>query len=444
MTELIARLKTLVLKARYHTGFRRYAANTSWMFAEQLLRMMAGLLVGIWVARYLGPAQFGLFSYAIAFASLFGSLAKLGLDSIVVRELVRTPELRDVYLGTAFWLKLMGAMIMLAVMAVAVQFTSNDATTNLYIFIIGSSTLFQSFEVVDFYFQSKVLSKFVSICKMTQLFISSLIKLYLIFISAELLYFVLVSLIDQITLSLSLYLAYRHQKIKNFYFNFKLKIAKNLFRQSWPIIISGLVLMLYARFDQILLKNISGSNELGIYNAALRLVEAFNFIPVILVNSLFPAILNAKNNSIENYNNRLFNLYRLLAALFILIGIPMYIFSDAIVLFLYGVKYNAAGELLGLMVLRIFFAFYGVARGAFLLSEDMLRYSMLTTILGALISLSLNYYLIPKFQSDGAVIAFLISFFVSTFFIDSIYSRTRQNFKLMMRSMLLINKKFVL
>ena len=137
------------------------------MFAEQLLRMFAGLLVGIWVARYLGPNQFGLFSYSIAFASIFSSIAKLGLDGVVVRDLVRYPSRRDLYMGTAFWLKLMGAGVMLAIMAFAVQLTSNDATTSLYIIIIASGTVFQSFEVVDFYFQSKVLSnsfQFVSWC----------------------------------------------------------------------------------------------------------------------------------------------------------------------------------------------------------------------------------------------------------------------------------------
>ena len=99
---LIKRLKDLIHTAITHQGFRRYFVNTSWMFAEQLLRMVAGLLVGIWVARYLGPEQFGIFSYAIAFASLFSNIAKLGLDGIVVRDLVKEPEQRGIYLGIVF------------------------------------------------------------------------------------------------------------------------------------------------------------------------------------------------------------------------------------------------------------------------------------------------------------------------------------------------------
>lgn len=91
---IINKIKGLV----QHQGFRRYAANTSWMMAEQMLRIIAGLLVGIWVARYLGPQQFGLFSYVLAFTAIFGGIAKLGLDGIMVRELVNHPEKRDTVL----------------------------------------------------------------------------------------------------------------------------------------------------------------------------------------------------------------------------------------------------------------------------------------------------------------------------------------------------------
>ena len=114
----------------------RYFKNTSWMMGAQLLRMVAGLLVGIWVARYLGPEQFGAFSYVLAFTSIVVSLAKLGLDNILIRELINHPEQYNNYLGTAFWLKLIGAIFVIILLAFIPPFTSNDTTTNFYIFII--------------------------------------------------------------------------------------------------------------------------------------------------------------------------------------------------------------------------------------------------------------------------------------------------------------------
>lgn len=435
---MLARLKTLAQTARTHAGFRRYAANTSWMFAEQMLRMVAGLLVGIWVARYLGPEQFGLFSYAAAFAALFGSLAKLGLDNIVVRDLVRNPELRDVYLGTVFWLKMMGAGLMLSTIAVAMNFTNSDDTTKLYIFFIACGSVFQAFEVVDFYFQSKVLSKFVSICKLTQLFTSSFLKLYLIYTDAGLVWFVLISTFDQATLAVALLAVSRREKIINTLKYFKSSIAIKLLLESWPLVLGGLVLMVQARADQLFIKNILGNIEVGYYSAALRIVEVFNFVPVILVNSFFPSIVNSKAISVDLYVRRLSQLYRLMMAAFLFIAIPILFFGKELISTLYGEKYFAAGPLLSIMSIRLLFGFFGVVRSAFLITEQLSMYNMWTLALGALLNIILNSLLVPIYHSIGAIIAFCISFALSTFLIDAIYSKTKINFKIMLHSIFLL------
>jgi len=154
---MISKIKSI----RNHQGFIKYFKNTSWLFGEKILRMVVGLFVGIWVARYLGPEQFGLFSYTQSFVGLFTAIATLGLDGIVVRELVRDESRRDELIETAFWLKFIGAFGVLIVLAIAVNFTSNDTYTNTLIFIIASATIFQSFNVVNMYFQSKVMGKYI-------------------------------------------------------------------------------------------------------------------------------------------------------------------------------------------------------------------------------------------------------------------------------------------
>ena len=431
---MINRLKHLIDSAKTHQGFRRYFANTSWMFAEQILRMVAGLFVGIWVARYLGPKQFGLFSYAVAFAALFGSIAKLGLDSIVIRDLVRVPEKRDDYLGTAFWLKLGGAIVMLAVIAFATRFTSNDATTNLYIFIIASGIIFQAFEVVDFYFQSKVLSKFVSICKLTQLAISSLLKLYLIFIHADLIWFVLVSLVDQLTLAVSLFFAYRYQKVGSFYRNFDRTIAKQLLQDSWPLIFSGLVIMIYMRIDQVMIKEMLGEKEVGLYSAAVRLSEVWYFIPMIITNSLFPSIVNAKKVSEELYNSRLQRLYTLMVWGAISIALPMTFLSDWLVTLLYGEAYKAAGQVLMINIWAGAFVFLGVASSKWFISEGLQKYFTINTAFGAVANIFLNLLLIPRYGIYGAAIATVLSQALASYFMNFAFQRTRSNFYRLARS----------
>jgi len=431
---LIKRLKHLTQTVKNHQGFRRYFANTSWLFAEQLLRMVAGLLVGIWVARYLGPEQFGIFSYAIAFTSLFNSIAKLGLDGIVVRDLVKEAENRDIYLGTAFWLKLLGALLMLGIVAIAMQLTSSDPLTNLYILIIASGAIFQSFEVVDFYFQSKVLSKFVSICKMAQLFISSLLKLYFIYTGAELIYFVLVTLLDQVTLALSLYIAYRFQELGSFYGHFNKAIAKQLLKDSWPLIFSGLVIMIYMRIDQLMIKEMLGERDVGLFSAAVRLSEVWYFIPVIISTSLFPSIVNAKKISDKLYDTRLRRLYTFMIWLAIMIALPMTFLSNWLVTLLYGEAYREAGQILMIHIWAGVFVFMGVASSKWFISEGLQRHLTINTVAGAIMNILLNIFLIPKYGIYGAAIATVMSQALASYFMNILFKLTRLNFFRLTRS----------
>lgn len=432
-------LRNIIDKALNHKGFRKYFANTSWMFAEQLLRMIAGLFVGIWVARYLGPEQYGIFSYVIAFVAIFSSFAKLGLDSIVVRNLVNTPQNRDVYLGTAFWLKLFGAIFALIVIFLATIFTSNDHNTNLYILIIAAGLIFQSFEVVEFYFQSKVMSKFVSICKIIQLLTSSIFKIYLVLSEADLIWFVLVSFLDQATLALTFYLAYKYQKLNADFHHFNFRVAILLIRDSWPLILSGFVLMIQARADQLMLKEMVGNIEVGYYSSAIRLVEVFSLVPTVISMSLFPAIINARKISMDLYNDRLFALYKLMMFLFLIVAFPIWFFGDIIILFLYKEAYAPAGEIFSLMALRLFFTNYGVVRSAFLITENLMVYSLIVMLIGMLVNLILNYLWIPTYYSVGAVWASLISFLFVTFLIDLFYKKTRANCIMMIKSMLIFS-----
>lgn len=398
------------------------------MFAEQVLRIVAALFVGIYVARYLGPEQFGIYSYAAAFVALFGAVAGLGLNGIVVRDLVNHPDNRDVYLGTAFWLKLAGALLTLGLLAIAVQYTGNDAKTNLYIFIIASGLIFQSFDVVDFYFQSKVLSKYVSICRLVQLALSSALKLYFIFIQAELLWFVLVSLIDQISLALALAFAYWRQKIGSFFGRFDRSTAKLMLRNSWPLILSGVAISLYMRIDQIMIKEMLGEKEVGLYSAAIRLSEAWYFVPVIIASSLFPAILNAKKIDRELFNKRLQNLYRTMVYFAIGVALPVTFMSESIVIALYGVHYQDAGVILSIHIWAGLFVGLGVVNAQWFLAENLQNIATRNTLIGAATNVVLNYILIPIYGLIGAAIATFISYGISAYISLLLNVQTRDRF----------------
>ena len=428
-----------VLLLRKHPGFLRYFGNTSWMFLAQMLRMSSGILVGLWVARYLGPEHFGVFSYVIAFTSLFSVIARLGMDEVLVRELINVPQKKEILLGTAFWLKIAGSLITLLILGITVIMSSNDSIINNYIFIVASGIIFQSFTVVDSYFQSEVKLKFVSICSIVQLLISSMLKISLIIIGADLFLFLLVILVDQITLAISLFIAYGMQNESGFLHYFDFSVARKLLKNSWPLIFSSLVITIYMRIDQLMIKEMLGEYEVGVYSAAVRLSEVWYFIPMIISTSLFPAILHAKKLNKQLYNNRIQRLYTLVFWIALSICIPMTFLSEWIIIFLYGSAYKEAGIVLSIHIWAGIFVFLGVVSGKFFLSENLQLNTTVNTAVGAVVNILLNYFLLPVYGINGAAIATIISYAVAAYFMNIFFRRTRENFKRLTYSVNILN-----
>ena len=429
-------------KLKSNHGFMRYFKNTSWLFAEKILRMVVGLFVGIWVARYLGPEQFGLFSYAQAFVGLFTAIAGLGLDGSIVRELVKDPSKQAVLLGTAFYLKLIGALLVLLALAGAVTLSHQDSLTTWLIFIIASATVFQSFNVVDFFFQAKVLSKYVVYVNIISLLISSFVKIGLILTNASLIAFAWVILFDSVILMLGfVYYFQRHAKLNIKRLKFSKATAINLLKDSWPLILSGLVISIYMKVDQIMIKEILDAEAVGQYAAAVRLSEAWYFIPMVIASSLFPAIINAKKVSEEFYYAQLQKLYDLMVWIAIAIALPMTFLSDWVIDLLYGVQYDQSGAILMIHIWVAVFVFLGVASSRWFIVENLQKYSLYRTLAGALINVMLNYILIPIYGIYGAAYATLASQVVASYLFNITNKKLRYTFLLQTNAILLPFRK---
>ncbi|WP_435235574.1 flippase [Psychromonas sp. PT13] len=419
-----------IKELKHHKGFIRYFKNTSWLFAEKILRMVVGLFVGIWVARYLGPEQFGLFSYAQSFLGLFTVFIALGLDSIVVKELLNNEGDRDVLLGTTFVLKLVGFFIMIIVILIAIQFTNHDYFTNLLILIISLSVVFQSFNVIDFYFQSRVLSKYVVMANTISLLISSILKVILILNDAPLILFASVVCIDTLVVAVGLIYFYKIQHLDFSNWKFKFYKVKYLLKQSWPMILSGVAIALYMKIDQIMIGNMLGNKAIGYYAVAVRFSEMWLFITVAITNSLFPAIINSKKTSQTIYINRIKNLYRLLVFISLVISTFIYFLSDYIVLYTYGEQYTESIALLQLYVWSIMFVFLNNGSWKWYISENLQHIATIRLFAGALINILLNLYWIEKYGLIGAVYATLISYSIATYFGNLLSSKTIINFRM--------------
>ena len=408
-----------IVQLKHHSGFRKYFANTSWLLGERALRIAVSLFVGIYVARYLGPERFGLLSYALSFVGIFVALATLGLDEVVVRELIKTPEQREKILGTSFLLKLVGTLLMWAAILVAIPLTENDLQTNILIIIIAFGTVFQAFNVIDLNFQAKVKSKYVVHAQFVQLIISSIVKIILVVNEAPLIWFASVYSLDVIVLAMGLVFAYFLYNGDNiFSWKWSFETSKYLLHDSWPLILAGVVISVYMKIDQVMIKEMLGAKEVGLYAAAVKLSEAWYFIPMAIASSLFPAIINAKVYQKEVYYQRLQKLYDLMVWIAIAIALPTTFLSTLVVEFLYGKEYLGSSSVLIIHIWTAVFVFLGVASSKYLLAENFIKKTFYRTFIGALLNIIMNYYLIGIIGIQGAAISTLVSHFFAAYFYD--------------------------
>lgn len=424
---------------------QRSIENTGWLFADNILRMCAGMFVGVWTARYLGPEQFGILTYAIAFIALFSPLATLGLDSIVVREILLNPRDTKAIMDNAFLLKLVGGMLAVVLTIGTIKFVRpNDSRMHWIAGIIAAGMIFQAFDTIDFWFQSQLQSKYTVYAKSAAFILANIGKVCLIIIHAPLIAFAWIALIEIVIGAAGIVTFYRLNGHMLWKWQGSLSRAKELLRNSWPLIFSGIVIMMYMKIDQIMLGEMIGDEAVGIYSSAVRLSEAWYFIPTAIVVSVFPGIIEAKRVSESLYHEHLQKLYNIMTWIAISIAVPTTFFSNQIIDLLFGAKYYSAGTVLSIHIWSGIFVFLGVASYNYLLAENYTLISFFRTFLGAVVNIILNLVLIPLYGVNGAAIATLIAYFIATFSIVFI-KKTRGQSLLMFKSLLMLPafKKYI-
>ena len=402
------------IKDKLSPGLRKIIRNVGWLSGEKVLRMIINLSVGIYVVRYLGAENFGKLSYCLSLVGMFAAIAKLGLDNIVVRNLVQEEDSAQEILGTAFILKLIGSLATVALIIYVTFALNDDPQVHWITTIIALGLVFNSFEVIDFWFQSKVLSGSIVIIRSIQLILSSLTKLLFISLGLPLSAFVWLILIDGILRTTGIvYMYFKHNQ-STFLWKFNFAKAINMLRDSWPLILSGVMVTIYMKIDQVMLGNMASNEAVGNYAAAVKFSEVWYFVPIAICSSVFPSIIRARQRSKQEYYEKLQVLYDLMAWMSLAIAIPMTFLSSILITHLLGNGYTEAGKILAWHIWAGPFVFLGVARGKWLIAENFTHFSFATTALGAITNLWLNFLLIPAYGGLGAALATVISYGVST------------------------------
>ncbi len=408
--------------------------NMGWLTFDKFFKLFTGFIVGIWVVRYLGPEQFGIWSYALAFVSFISIISFTGLSEVVVRDLIKDEKRSGKIMGTSFAIRMVGAILTFLVSLLLIPFFKQDFEMFIYVAIIAFGIIIQSFDVTELWFQARIRSKYAIIARTVSGVATSAFKLALIFMSAPLIYFVFSGLLDIAIGSVGIMYFYHKHKQSIRLWKFDKKFLIELLRDGWPLILSGIAIFVYMRIDQLMIGQMLGETELGLYSVAVKLAELWYFVPGIIVSSVLPAIISAKSRDEELYKSRFLKLYTVLAWVAIGIAIPVSVLSPYIVGILYGPEYVGASLSLAISIWGGVGVFLGTASTQYLVIEKKTMFSLYRAVVGMFINFGLNLVLIPMFGISGAAIATFVSYSLVTFSLF-IFKDTREHAKLFFRAL---------
>ena len=398
--------------------------NSGWLLFDKLVRLMLGLLVGAWVARYLGPAQYGELAYALAYIAFFQTVSTLGLDSIVVRDLVIHPEREAQILGTAFTLRFACGIFswLVAVLGMVVISGWSDRSV-LLVLLVGGSLVFQAADTVDLWFQSRSQSRRTVVAKLAAYLLSGGVKVALIVAEAPLAAFAAVLAFEAMSAALGLFFSYRRFRCSQPWRLVWVQ-GRQLLDESWPFILSGLSIMAYIRIDQIMIKEMLGERALGIYAVILPLSTFWQIIPTTFSVSLAPFIAKQRLAGEAQYRKTIVLVFRAFFYLGVFVALSTYFVSGWLVPLLFGTQYSEAVEILNVHVISNVFCFMGIAHNLWLVNERHFAVRLYGTVLAGISAVGINFLTLPWLGLIGASLAAIVAQALAAFLINVLLDRT--------------------
>lgn len=415
---------------------RQVAGNVVWLFLGKALQLVVGLLVGAWIARYLAPEQFGLLNYALAFTGLFGAVASLGVEGVLVRDLVRYPDRRGMLLGTAGLLRLVGgAAAYVLALAAIFRVRPEDQLLHALVAVLGGALLFRAADIIPCWFEAQVQSRYVVWVRSGLMLVFAAVRVVLILEQASIMAFAWSILLEALVGGMALIGMMHMRGMPVCSLSVRGRQAWALLRQGWPLGLSAIAISIYMKIDQIMLGQLINDRAVGLYGAAVRISEVFYFVPVAITASVFPAILRAQRQDSALYKERLQQLMALMVFLGMTIAFAVSLGADMVVGLLFGDAYLPAAGMLSVHVWGGVFVFTGVATRKWLLAEDLQFLALERAVLGAASNVALNMLWIPEYGGVGAAWATVVSYGLSDFFVDLLRRQTRPIFWMKCRAL---------
>ena len=416
---------------------RDITSNIVWSVASKAVSMGAALLVGIYVARYLGPEQYGLMNYVVSFVGMFLMLATFGFENIEVREEAAHPERRDVIIGTTFSLRLAFSAATLLLVLLVAWANESDGTTLLLIALYALSVLTTPFEVVRNHFTAILKNQYVSKLSIAITCWSCCLKTALLLAGAPLGWFVGALVLDTVFGAVGYVVAYRVKIGSMANWSFDRNTALYMMRQSFPLLLSGAAAYVFLRVDQVMIGNMIGKEQVGYFAVASKFVEMLAFIPTIVANTVCPLLVKIKDEDQQRYQQKAQQFLDTVVWATALCALATSLLAPWLVGYTFGESYLPAIPILSILAYKAVAVGLNVASGQLLIIDKRQKWFVLRSFSGLLVCVMLNLYVIPRWGATGVAYIAIATQLVAGWLIHILIPPYRRVFAMQCKAILL-------
>lgn len=408
--------------------------NASWIIGVKIVQALLAFVISSLTARYLGPSNYGVIGYAQSIIAFVTPIMQLGLTAVLVQELVQNPNDEGKILGTAQAMSIVSAVLcILGVLGFTCLTNVGEKETFIVCALYSLVLICQSFEMLQYWFQAKYLSKYSSVVMLIAYIVVAGYRTVLLIFQKDVYWFAVSYAIDYCLIAVGLHIVYH--KLGGQRLRFSKTLAKRLFSRSKYYIVSGLMVTVFAQTDRVMLKLMIGDAETGFYTAAVTCAGLTGFVFAAVIDSMRPLIVESKAISREKYETNLIRLYSLVLYGAFFYSLFVAVFAPFIIGIIYGAAYTPAINVLRILVWYTAFSYFGSAKNIWMLVENNQKYLLVLNAGGALANVILNLILIPYFGAVGAAVASLVTQICTNVVFGFFIKRLRPNNRLLFRAL---------
>ena len=418
---------------------KKILSNSVWMIIQHMYSMLTSLIIVALIARHLGPSDYGLINYCASVITIFTTLAGLGLENLIVSEIIRNPDREGGYLGTALVMRLASSFISYPlILALIAALNPGNNTLLLVAAFQALGMVFQSYDVLVYWFRLKLKMKYVSVALICAITVASLLRVILLVNKATVEWFALAISVQVFVAGLLITAFFLTKK------DVRLKVnsndAKALLRISYNCIISSMSIVIYMEADKIILENMTDSAHVGIYSAAVLMATCWQFIPNALIDSSRPVILEKRKISYEEYIDQFKLIMGGVNLMSFVFALLMTCLGWVVIYVIYGIEYLVAFIPLIILSWASFIGVSGYTRTIWITGESLYKYEKYYAVSAAILNIVLDIVFIWKFGIVGAAVATLITYVYEVLIVPLFFKETKaftrmyfQSFKMIPR-----------